>query len=57
MVYLLPKKKIKELIQNQNVNEVIIYPIFDTNGGTHNDLLVINYGKNNNTVINLPFFD
>ena len=51
------KKKIKELIQNQNVNEVIIYPIFDTNGGTHNDLLVINYGKNNNTVFNLPFFD
>ena len=54
---LITQKKIKELIQNPNANEVKIYPIFDTNGGTHNDLLVINYGKNNNTVFNLPFFD
>ena len=51
---LIIKKKIKEIIQN--ANEIKIFPIFDTNGGTHNDLLVINYAKNN-ILVNLPFFE
>ena len=51
---LIIKKNIKELIQN--VNEIKIFPIFDTDGGTHNDLLVINHEKNNIS-INLPFFE
>ena len=53
---LITQKKIKELIQNPNVNEVKFYPIFDTNGGTHKDLLIINCEKNN-AIINLPFFE
>ena len=46
--------KISELIKNVNI--IKIFPIFDTNGGTHIDKLIINSGKNN-VFINLPFFE
>ena len=48
------KIKIKHLIQNFELIKII--PIFDTNGGTHKDILIINFGKNNIS-INLPFFE
>ena len=46
--------KISELIKNVNI--IKIFPIFDTNGGTHIDKLIINSGKNT-VFINLPFFE
>ena len=48
------KVKIIELIQN--VNLIKIFPIFDTNGGTHKDVLVF-HNEKNNILINLPFFE
>jgi len=48
------KIKISELIQNGDIIKII--PLFDTNGGTHKDILIINCGKNN-ILINLPFFE
>ena len=39
---------------NNNIN---IYPIFDTDGGAHKDLLVIQVENENNIVVNLPFFE
>ena len=39
---------------NDNIN---IYPIFDTDGGAHKDLLVIQVENENNIVVNLPFFE
>ena len=48
------KIKIAELIQN--VDEIKIYPMFDTNGGTHKDILIFNYEKNI-ILVNLPFFE
>ena len=40
-----------------NDNIISIYPIFDTDGGTNKDLLVIQDEKDNNVVVNLPFFE
>ena len=40
------------------INNIInIYPIFDTDGGAHKDLLVIQVENEKNIVINLPFFE
>ena len=52
---LITKIKIEELI-TKKVKAIKIFPIFDTNGGTHKDSLVFNYEKNN-ILINLPFFE
>ena len=40
-----------------NNNAINIYPIFDTDGGAHKDLLVIQEEKGKNIVLNLPFFE
>ena len=39
---------------NNNIN---IYPFFDTDGGAHKDLLVIQIENGNNILVNLPFFE
>ena len=52
---LITKIKITDLV-GKNVDVIKIFPIFDTNGGTHKDTLAFIYGKNN-ILINLPFFD
>ena len=52
---LITKIKITDLV-GKNVDVIKIFPIFDTNGGTHKDTLAFINGKNN-ILINLPFFD
>ena len=39
------------------INIINIYPMFDTDGGAHKDLLIINLEKISNIVVNLPFFE
>ena len=52
--FIIDKIKIPQLIQK---NEMIkIFPIFDTNGGTHKDILIINHSKGYLS-LNLPFFE
>ena len=47
------KKDITELIENKE--KVKIFPLFDTNGGTHNDTLIISRDKGS-LRLDLPFF-
>ena len=54
------KINISEFVKDlDKMNNCVInlYPMFDTDGGAHKDLLVIQIEKGNNIVVNLPFFE
>ena len=44
-------------MEKLKTNVINIYPMFDTDGGTHKDLLIINLENISNIVVNLPFFE
>ena len=47
---------IGDIDKSKDIN-INIYPIFDTDGGAHKDLLVIQNENGNHIVINVPFFE
>ena len=54
------KINISEFVKDlDKMNNCVInlYPMLDTDGGAHKDLLVIQIEKGNNIVVNLPFFE
>jgi hypothetical protein len=52
------KINISEFVKNlDKINIINLYPLLDTDGGAHKDLLVIQIEKGNNIVLNLPFFE
>ena len=55
--FLIHKENLSKFIGDDLNNVINIYPIFDTDGGTNKDVLVIQDEKGNNFIINLPFFE
>ena len=52
------KINISEFVKNlDKINIINLYPLLDTDGGAHKDLLVIQIEKGKNIVLNLPFFE